>query len=401
MVEKLVDGDCGSKEYVDWYIRPIEVSGKADIMNMLGKRFLNEETGLEEVITKKHTYLEGKTIKLRTAMKCKLEDKRHVCTACFGDLSYSIPKHSNIGHISATSVTQKVTQSILSTKHLTSSATSNQIVLDDTAKLFFNVKGKNNYAFKANLINKVRVKYKLIINQKDTPGIKSLRPGVNVHKLNPPRVIRIESIIIVTEDLTGNEEYYPIVIKDSNRYGSFTYEFLEYIRDEGYILDDNDRYIIDLNNWTTTTNFITMPQLEYNFLELANNIKSLFKYMAVDKTVGSKETPESMLQKLFDLTNSKLDVNIALLEVIVYAFTIMSVKDRNFDIGRNSTDPQLHRIKKIMTKRSVGGSYGYEEVKATLLSPDTFYGNNGIDHPLDVLIDPASTIIDYYGRVDV
>lgn len=401
IVEKLVDGDCGNKDYMDWYVRPKEISGKSDLDNLLGKRFLNEETNKEEVITKYHTNLEGKTIKLRTAMNCKLEDKRCICTACFGDLSYGMHKHTNIGHFSSTEVTQKLTQSILSTKHLTSSATSNDIKLDNNAKLFFNVKNKNNYAFKANLINKVRTSYKMIINQSDAFGLKDLNSNVDVYKLNPARVTRIESIIIVTSDPTGKEEYFPIVIREANKYGSFTYEFLEYIIKEGYTLDDNDRYVINLDNWTSTMNVITMPELEYNFLALAKNIKSEFKYMKIKKGDKSSETPESLLQKLFDLVNTKLDVNIALLEVIIYSFSVMSIKDNNYDLGRNSDDTQLMRIKGIITNRSLGAGYAWEEVVSTILSPRSFDGKNAVSHPLDVLLKPNEVIKEFYGTLKV
>lgn len=396
-VENLVDGDCGNRDYMKWFVRPASMAGKSDISNMIGKRFFNEETGKEEIITKQHTHLEGQNILLRTSFKCKLEDKKSICTHCFGELSYGIHAHSNLGHISSTAVTEKVTQSILSTKHLTSSATSNDINLDKTAAEFFNVKGKNSYAFKANLINKVRTSYKMIINQQDAFGIKDMQKGVDVYKFNPFRISRIESIIIMTENNDGKQDWYPIVIKDTNKYGSFTYDFLEYIVEEGYSLDDQDRYIIDLNNWVTTKPVIVMPLLEYNFLALAKNIKAVFKYMDIRKGDKSSETQESMLQKLFDLVNTKLDINIALLEVIVYAFTIMSIRNNNYDIGRNAEDPQMMRIKGIMTNRSCGGSYAWEEVLSTILSPSSFNGRNAVDHPLDVLIDPENTIKDYYG----
>jgi len=398
-VEHLVDGDCGNRDYMKWFVRPASMAGKSDISNMVGKRFFNEETQQEEIITKNHTHLEGQNILLRTAFGCKLEDKKSVCTHCFGELSYGVHKHSNLGHISATAVTEKVTQSILSTKHLTSSATSNGIVLDKTAAEFFNVKAKTSYAFKANLINKVRTSYKMIINQAEAFGIKDMTKGVDVYKFNPFRISRIESIILMTESHDGKQEWYPIVIKDTNKYGSFTYDFLEYIVEEGYTLDDQDRYIIDLNNWTTTKPVIIMPQLEYNFLALAKNIKAVFKYMTIMKGDRSSETQESMLQKLFDLVNTKLDINIALLEVIVYAFSIMSIRDNNYDIGRNSKDTQMMRIKGIMTNRSLGGAYAWEEVLSTILSPTSFNGRNAVDHPMDVLLAPSDVIKQHYGKL--
>jgi hypothetical protein len=398
IVERLVDADCGNKDYMDWFVRPKELAGKSDLSNLVGKRFLNEETGKEEIITKHHKHLENTVIKLRTANKCKLADKGAICTSCFGELSYGMHSHTNIGHICSTAVTQKLTQSILSTKHLTSSATSNDIKLDENARLFFNVKGKSNYAFKANLIAKARTSYKMIIQQKDAFGLKDLNPNVDVYKLNPSRISRIESIIITTQVMGDKEQWFPIMVKDTNKYGSLTYEFLDYILKNGYVLDDNDRYVIDLNNWTTTTPVITMPQLEYNFLALAKQIKAEFKYMDIVKGDRSTETPESLLQKLFDLVNTKLDINIALLEVIVYAFTVMSIKNKNYDLGRNSENEQLMRIKGVITNRSLGAGYAWEEVVSTIESPMSFYGYNGVSHPMDIMIKPNEVIKEHYGN---
>ena len=396
VVEKLVDGDCGNRDYMDWYIRPKEKFGKSDLSNIVGKRYLDTD-GVEKVITLNCKHLEDTTIKLRVAFRCKLPNKTHICTSCFGELSYGVHIHSNIGHFSATEVTQKVTQSILSTKHLTSSATVGDIKLDETAKKFFNVKNKNNYAFKANLINKSKTKYSMIVNQYDAFGLKDLNKSVDVYKLNPQRISRIESIILVTE--TGdNTEYHPIIIKDASKYGSFTYEFLEYIVNVGNKLDSLDRYVIDLSGWTTAANVIAMPELEYNYLALAKNIKHMFKYMAMEKTGTAKETPESLLQKLFDVINSKLDVNLAMLEVIVYAFTIMSKENSNYDLGRNTATQQLMPISRVVTNRSLGAGYAWEKVVKTIISPRSFAGFNNISHPLDVLIRPAEVIRDYYGK---
>jgi hypothetical protein len=398
MVEKLVDGDCGNKDYLMWFVRGPEITGKSDIDNLAGKRYLNEETGKEEVITKRHKFLEGKTIKLRTAMNCKLTDKRHICTSCFGDLSYGIHDFTSIGHICSTTLTQQITQNILSTKHITSNATTGDIVLDKTAQEFFNIKNKNGYSFKPGLIGKKGVSYKLIITQYEAYGIKDLNPTIDVYKLNPTRVTRIENIILVTSE-NGKELFHPIVVKDTNKYGALTYEFLEYVLKTGYVLDDFDRYVIDLDGWKTTIPFITLPQVEFNFLAMSKNVKKLFKNMKIYKGDHSSETPESLLQILFDLVNMKLNVNIAMLEVVIYAFSIMSIKDKNYDIGRNSEDTQLMKIEGILSNRSLGGSYGWERVIYTILSPGSFCGRNAVDHPLDVLICPNETILDYYGTI--
>jgi len=396
-IEKLLDGDCGNKDHINYFVRDASRTGKSDLPNLLGKRFLNEITGLEEIITPEHKHLENTTIKLRSVLHCKHTSKNSVCTHCFGELYHGVFAHTNLGHISSTTPTQKMSQGILSTKHLTSSATSSSIVLDETAKRFFSVKGKDGYALRANVLGKSRSKMFITINQKEAFGLKDLANEANVYKLNPARVSIISSFILSIVQDSGKSESFPIIVKTGSRYGNFTYEFLKYVQENGFVLDDSDRYVIDLSDYTSTAPILTLPQVEFNFLALSKEVKSEFKYLKFVKGKYSIETPESLLFKVFDLLNSKLNINIALLEVMVYAFTIMGYTKKDYDIGRNSDDPQLARIYDIIANRSLGGGYAWETVNSILLSPKSYDGNNNIDHLLDVMIRPEQTMHDYYG----
>lgn len=402
VVEELVDGDCGNNDYLPWRVRTSEEAGKSDLDNMVGKRYYDPIDKVEKFIRKSDKHLEGTTILLRTSMNCKLTNKKHICTACFGELSYNVHKHSNIGHLSTTFVTQQISQSILSTKHLTSSATSNDIKLTDVASQFFNIKNKIGYAFKPKLISGSKSNFKLIISQYDAPGLNNINPSVDLYTLHPQRVTKIASFIlaITPEGPKAKTEYFNINVKDGSKYGSFTYEFLEYIMKVGNTLDDLDRYVIDLSGWTTTETILTLPQVEFNFLALSNAVKSKFKYMNIVKGERSVESQESMLQGIFDLINSKLNINIALLEVMVYAFSIMSIKDKNYDLGRNSSDVQLMSIGGILSRRSLGGLYAWERVLGIIISPTVFDGRNAYNHPLDVYIKPNEVILDKYGTIN-
>jgi len=131
----------------------------------------------------------------------------------------------------------------------------------------------------------------MIINQTDVFGFKQLMSGTDMTKLDPSRISRISSIVLSIER-KGKIEYFPIIIKD--------------------------RYVINLDKWKSNVPILKLPQIEFSFIVLANKIKSMLKSMKVVKGTYSLETQESLLQKLFDTINSKLDINIALLEIIVY-----------------------------------------------------------------------------------
>lgn len=397
-VEKLSDTDCGTKKYSKWYVRETCVSDKkgdkSDLPNLRGKYYLNELTGKEEIIMGDEKHLLGKTIKLRQVENCNLSNPRHVCTKCFGALSVNVPKHSNLGHICSTHPTSQISQNILSTKHLTASAIMAALVLSGICAKFFTVKNKNSYAFRTNVLNKSRSKIVLYVPQDQAIGLRDIDSTTNVHNLTPTRVSNISEILLRVEHNDGRAEPYIVPIRSHTRSGSFTYQFLEYIKQEGVILNDNDQYVIDLKNWTTNAPVIELPQVEYSFLALAKAVKNEFKSMPLDKDKKAIETPSSLTQKVFDLLNSKLNINLALIEVIVYAFTAYDQNNHSYNLGRNSENSHPARLKSVLTNRSLSGAYAWEEVHNTILAASSFDGRNGVNHPLDVMLKPDEAIND-------
>lgn len=398
IVERLVDGDCGSKEYMDWYVEPGNKDKKPDLPNLLGIRFLNPETNKEETITKEHKDLiNGKTIKIRTPLSCKHSDPRAICTACFGDLAYSIPKNTNIGHFASTELTESTSQGILSQKHLVASASSGSITLDAIASKFFIIKKGNTYHIRPDLFKKDE-SFKLIIDQESGFGIKDLNPNIVINKLNPQRVTRINDIFISHTDKNGKEMIYPIQIKVGNKYGFFTYEFLEYIIKSSIKIDNMDRYVIDLKDWNIKLPIISMPDVEFDFLTLVKQLVELFRHTKSDYTGVSDETPEYILQKLFDLVNKKIDTNIALLAVIVYAFTANDPENGDYSLARHSKEKKMVKLDTLIQNRSLGAGYAWESVNTSIVSPRSYRGQNAVEHPMDAFIAPNEVLNKHYGR---
>lgn len=386
MVEVLEDGDCGNKDYLEWSVT------EKDFNNLLGKRYFQD--GKELVIDGNSRDIIGTTVKLRSAGRCKLENKNHICTACFGRLSNNVPMHANIGHITTTVLTAIISQLILSTKHVTTSASSDSIALTGDMRDFFIVKNKDTYAFRANTINKKKQKFRLHIPQEQGFGIADVPKSNDPYRLNLARVSSLSLIYLSIEESDGSIRELPLHVKQGNRLGNLTYDFLAHIKKYGYSLDDDDRYCIELDNWPTGVSIISLPQVEFSYLDLANTIKGELKYMKDD--IG---TPEAFLHHLFNLVNHKLNINIALLEVIVYAFTAADPDNGNFDFGRNSAEAKPSKMCNIISNRSVGGSYAWENVRKTMLTPTNYYGMNNINHPLDIMLKPNETLLEHYGML--
>ena len=399
-VEHVIDADCGNSDYIDFEIRPASLSKngyvlkKSDLGNLIGQRYLNDNN-LEELITDKHTHLIGTVIKKRSLMKCRLTAKNSICTSCFGELSYSIHKHTNIGHLTAISASSQVTQAVLNAKHIATSAAGESFKLDKISSSYFNSKLRNEYSFKASLLGKPNIQLFLSMDPDSVAGLPNIKEKTDVTKLNPSRNSRISKFIVI-KIVRGVKTIDEIDLNAGNKYGVFTVEFLQYIAKHQYIVDTNGRYIIDLKYWIKPSSFISLPNVEFSFFDLSKAVKALFKSNK-NKAYDSDETQESLLIKLFDLITAKLDINIVVLEVIVYAFTIMSKS--NFDMGRNSSTMMVTRIFDILTTRSLGGGLAWEQENRFINSPTVFDGRNAYDHLLDVLLCPEATLLDH--NVDI
>lgn len=388
--------DCGNRDYITWNVREYD-NGKNDLDNLIGKRYFKED-GTEDIITKNHKHLINTTIKLRSVKHCKLASKDSICSHCLGELAYSFHNFSNVGYYCSTYLYSILTQKLLSTKHNVESASSGTLTLDMISEKFLNVKNKNGYSFKAGMIGVAKKNYKMIIAQKEGYGIKDLTPSLSLNNVIPNMVTRISTIILsVTEN--GVETQHPINIKNQNRYGSLTHEFLEYIIQHGYELDNEDRYVIDINGWTNTDPFIVLPEVEFSYSNLSKSLQDKFKYMKSEDG-GKGMTATTLLGYLFDLVNSKLSINIAILEVIVYGFTVMNRESGNYDLGRFSDNDEVASLREIMKTNSIGAIAAWERVNVMLVSPVVFYGNNSLEHPLDVLLLPNETIANYYGGME-
>ncbi len=390
IVDMLEDGDCGSTDYVHWKVRTAdEAGGKSDLVNMIGKWYFDDKEQKLKVIEKGDNHLEGQTIKLRASHKCKLARKNSVCEKCFGDLSYGVFPHSNLGHITSTTTSGRITQNMLSTKHLSSSAKGGAVKASEIAKQFFTVKNGNNYHFRSSVNLQGRSKYRILIDQEEGFGIKDLNKNINPKKINPGRVSKIKSFYLEVENDKGEINIFEIKVKSSNIYGVLSKHFIAYLINYGYTLDDYERIVVDMKDWDKQYPVLYTPEMEFNFLELSKEIKSMFKYMQ------EPEDMDAMVQKLFDTANSKLNINIALLEVIVYAFSCADVDNRDFRLGRGSSTAKACKIEDNIVNRSLGAAYGWERVVHIILNPYSYYGMNAIDHPLDVYIDPAATVKAY------
>lgn len=428
VVEKLVPGDCcagpdgktdySKVQYEDWYVKPASKEGAyiqtPDLPNLVGKYYFNPETGREEEIKKTDKHLEGTTIKLRVAYNCKHKDPKCICARCFGKLYYNIPKHTNIGHFSSTCITQLISQLTLSDKHHTASAKSLLIYINkEAANDFYTKEDDNNNVYLKQKVENVNLdgsKELLYNNKKDfdlkfkvyktsVNGIGDIKEDTDVRAFVVTSVSILRDLYLVKTDLkTGEVTEIPVDISKGTYEGSFTIEFLEHIQEYGYTLGEDDYYYIDINEWKHSNPIITVNDVSFNYLMLVNTIKKIFGGKNREKDSDSSleiRSPKGLLEKLFNEINNKLSINIALIEVIVYAFSCYDYDNGDYRLGRNSPNMTTRSITDILTHTSLGAGYAWETHKRLMLNSYAFNMKNCREHPLDVTICPQEVINRY------
>lgn len=111
--------DCGTHHVHHHTFQDVKLDEKA-FKSMKGMRYrFDGETGpwrrFEEDEFDK---VVGKPIVFRSAMTCKRMADQGICAVCMGDLIYNLSEGTSPGHLASTSISEKGTQGILSTKHL-------------------------------------------------------------------------------------------------------------------------------------------------------------------------------------------------------------------------------------------------------------------------------------------
>lgn len=390
VVHNLHIGDCGSTEYIHWHVRKRQVElgnvlSPGDLPQLAGKYYLTDE-GVLKAIKASDEHLIGKTIKLRSVLHCKHPDPYGICSTCFGQLAESVPADTNIGQMTCTSLAQKTSQNVLSVKHLDNSATIAGIILAPEAKKYLKVStDENSYVLSEYLIGK---DVKLIIPSVQASSLTDIMEVERVEDLNITRISELTEIgFQVTEN--GILDRLSIPVNINRRLASMTYPLLNFIRKHGWGIDEFGNYIVDLKGYNWNEPILTLPLKHFNMSDHSAEISMLLE-SSVSKMQerDHNASPDAMIVELFDLVNSKLNVNLAVLETVLYASTVVSIEDGNYDLPKPWTKRNLGVMTLTMTHRSLSAAMAFEKHHETLLSPSSYIETNRVEHPFDRLLLP-------------
>lgn len=396
-VENLHYGDCGSGRYIRWRVRgPEKVENHlvypGDLPNLIGKMYLDPQTNTLKPIRRSDTHLINQVIQIRSVINCCHPDPAGICSTCLGELSLSVPEYSNIGHLASTYMTEQSTQGVLSTKHLDSNALLEAIVLDEYERQFLKVHpGKNSFLLSDQLKNK---KVKLIVSSNQAKNLADVLEVEDVSQLSLPRVSEISEVLFQVDDgHVIRSETVNVYDNKVKRAAYLTYEMLAHAKEKGWEFTESGHYVIDLADWNHGKPILELPAKQFSMGDHSKRISEILESSVVELIARDRiASPEGVLTDLFTHVNSRLSVNLAMLEIPFYASMIISAEDRNYGLPKPWTKRGLGVMRKIMDYRSEGARMAYERHASVILNPESFALENRPDSPFDMAFMPREVM---------
>lgn len=377
-VRNVVNGDCGSTEYMDMMVTP------GNIDNLKGKYYLNEEENKLACLEGDETYLYNKIIKFRTALKCHHQVASDICSTCLGKLSQNFKENSNLGYTMTAYLMEKISQSILSTKHLTHSVKKSMITLEGLSSKYFYPNEEGDIYFH----NDINLK-----------GMQIILPNSKLHKLvdvlnlahtniGLSKIGELTEIILRdTKEKTPVNQKLLVSYKDRN--SIITRTFLDYLRATDMDTDARGNFVVPLDKYDKSNPIFNIPLKETNIINFLNKVTNIIETNTIKIT-----DPIEKLNYLFDTVTEKFKCNISVLEVLMYATTTYNYKNDNYRLGRMSMLPYTQPKINIFRHRDFAALGANEHQMSDFLNkPSVIFSNNYREsHPMSVFFVPQALV---------
>lgn len=376
-VRGVVPGDCGSDGYWSVVITP------QNIVNFKGIYYVNDEEKLD-YIRGDENYLYQKLIKVRNAFDCKLEDPSKICSTCLGRVSLNFKDNSNLGYTMTAYLMEKLTQAILSTKHLTHSVKKSLITLQGLAVKYFYVTEAGDLYIRPDI---------------DLTGLQIILPNAKVGKLVDVLNLQHTNIALSkigeldTIAIKDNKPKTPVIekldISYKDRNCIITRAFLDYIKNTEMESDPRGNFVISLDRFDKSKPIFNNPLKETNILNFVNRVSSIVETNK-DKIVD----PYDKLDLLMRTVHEKFNCNVSVLQVIVYATTAFNPLNGNYRLGRGSPVKTCEPKTSLFRHRSFSGLAVFEQQMGEIISrpADTFTPGHREPHPMSVFVAPQFNV---------
>jgi hypothetical protein len=387
-VQRLHKGDCHTPHYVDFPVL------KSTLKALKGKYYLRAD-GVEDWIRGNEEHLVNTKIRMRSILGCVHPDPAGVCSRCYGRLSFSIPRGTNIGQVSAVSMGDKITSSVLSTKHTDATSAVEQYKITGVERNYLREGATAETLYlKKDLAEQG---YRLIIKRAEAQNLADILMIQDLSAYPATSASELTHIGLV-KTVDGQEQGDILSVSLYNRKASLSTEMLQHIQKQGRWDFDDSRITIDLHGFDFDEPFLTLPYKHVNMYEVMKRVQSFLhsgdngdgSKLSTDKVGFTSKTylknyknPVDALAAFVSLINEKIKLNVVHCEVLVYAMMIRSAANKDYRLPKPGISGQFEKYNKLMMNRSLAGAMAFEKQHEPLNNPGSFLYQDRNDHPYD------------------
>lgn len=393
-------GDCKSPYHLTWQVRASrDGSVMSDLELLEGMNYLDEETNKYRQIKKSDTHLIGKRLKVRTILGCQHKDPYGVCSTCLGASANNVPAYRNVGHFAIVTLTSIISQLVLSTKHMTSSAVASVVQIDEQAKRYLE---STNSDLAAKLINKIKDVYESIrirIASECLIGLSDIVEVDDVSILSAKRTSSLNRFQLELTTKKGEIITENIDIASFHDEGFLSLEMLSYMKKKGWTIEDFDDasfITVDMCDWDFNLPIVEITSKQFDTFQYSKGIeKLLLSSVSEVKRRASQLSPEAFVMELIDVVNQKLHINMGIMQIVAYTMLCVDVEGRDYSLPKPWTKHSVGNLDSIVLSRSLSAAYSYEKQATTILNPLSFLLNNRMDSPMDEFFAPDKMPLEY------
>lgn len=377
--------DCGGGR-----LMPVRLNGGA-LFFYAGKQYKREEdvhvVGAPFRVLNRHDkHLIGELIYVRTIFDCRHPDPQGVCAGCYGQMALSVPRGTNIGHIAATVMCEAISQILLSTKHLDTSASQEGSILSDYDAGYLEENVETNTIKLSDRLENAKVA--LIVQTREATRLNDAIIVEDVKMLSPSSISSLTDIKLEITTPKGSEVV-PLHVSDEVRKSFMSHDLLNHVKTNGWSLTAQGDIRIDLKEWDHAAPLLELPLKQVNMLDYMFTIERFLR--ASDKgkkapTLRAYSSPEAGLMRLYELVTSRLKFNIVHMECLIKACMVRSTANADYRLPLSGNVTEFGRYNDIMAMRSLSAAMAFESQAKVLFSPYAFVVTNRDDHPLDPIL---------------
>ena len=353
-------GWCGSKITIPFYIKP-------EFAKNMVNRSIDVDGKIILLTRENITQYVGKTVNLLSIFGCKHTDG--FCERCAGFRYYPeyniglhlfLPKDIHVGLLSVSQLMSRVTQKILSNKHLIATNSKTYTLPENTATYMYIGSGDNAIYWQPSVAKKLKGIGLRIPS--DSMGqisdlILDVLPAAETYSKIPYIDIMKDGEVIDTIYMKEDkgETFVPYLSDEMLEYMRDMYSSIEY-KDNGYIVP-----MSDFNPKKPFMNYIVMND---DLISYVNRFKTF-----ISKDISDYNSVSRCLSDFADIVYHKSELNLFYLEVILRALNCTSPTDYRIP---QITDPEhtyFMRLDEKVTESSISMKLSQEQVYKYLQNP--------------------------------